>query len=313
MTPAQAPESPATRRVAVVGGGVIGSGWVACCLARGHRVAAYDPDPDAEAAVRREVARATGRPELGAAVRFAGSIGEAVAAADFVLEAGPERPEAKAAVLREIDLAAPPGVVIASSTSTMMPSQLAALAPKGPERVLVGHPFNPVYLMPLVEVVEGPATSPEAVAEALAFFRDLGKRPVHVGREVPGHLANRLQAALWREAYSLVESGVASVSDVDAAICHGPGLRWALLGPLVNQHLSGGQGGLAHVLAHLGPPTQAIMDDLGDPRLSPALVDLLVRGVEEELAGVDAAELADARDALLVDLLAAKTRHGVLP
>lgn len=284
-------------RVALVGGGVIGAGWAAACLEAGAEVCVFDPAPE------------TSIP----GVRSAASIGEAVLHADFVQENGPERADVKAEMIREIDVAARPDVVVASSSSTMMPSTLAAMAPEHPERVLVGHPFNPVHLMPLVEVVGGPGTSPAAVEAALAFYRALGKRPVHLRREVPGHLANRLQAALWREAYSLVKSGVASVADVDAAIAHGPGLRWALLGPLVNQHLSGGEGGLAHVLAHLGPPTQAIMDDLGDPRLSPELVELLVRGVDDELAGIDQAALAAARDQLLAGLLEAKSAQEVLP
>jgi 3-hydroxyacyl-CoA dehydrogenase len=257
--------------------------------------------------MHREVGGISGR------LSFAASIADAVEGADFVQENGPERLDAKSEIVREIDLAARPDVVVASSSSTMMPSTLAAMASAHPERVLVGHPFNPVHLMPLVEVVGGPATSPAAVEGALAFYRSLGKRPVRLRREVPGHLANRLQAALWREAYSLVESGVASVADVDAAIAHGPGLRWALLGPLVNQHLSGGAGGLAHVLAHLGPPTQQIMDDLGDPRLTPELVALLVSGVDDELSGIDQEALARARDDLLVDLLAAKSRQSDLP
>lgn len=291
-----------TQRVALVGGGVIGRGWAVTCLAQDVEVRVFDPAPGAEDSMPRD-------PRLS----FAASIADAVGDADFVQENGPERPDVKAEIVRAIDLAAAPGVVVASSSSTMMPSTLAAMAPAHPERVLVGHPFNPVHLMPLVEVVGGPGTSAVAVEDALAFYRRLGKRPIHLRREVPGHVANRLQAALWREAYSLVESGVASVADVDAAIAHGPGLRWALLGPLVNQHLSGGEGGLAHVLAHLGPPTQAIMDDLGAPRLSPELVDLLVSGVDAELADIDQAALTRARDQLLVGLLEAKSAQEVLP
>ena len=289
------------KRVALIGGGVSGAGWAATCRAAGAEVRVFDPAPGAEGSMR------------GDSLSFVASIAEAVEDADFVQENGPERLGAKAEIIREIDLAARPEVVVASSSSTMMPSTLAAMAPEHPERVLVGHPFNPVRLMPLVEVVGGPETSPEAVESAIGFYRWLGKRPVHLRREVPGHLANRLQAALWREAYSLVESGVASVADVDAAIAHGPGLRWALLGPLVNQHLSGGAGGLAHVLAHLGPPTQQIMDDLGAPRLTPELVEVLVSGVDDELAGVDQVAMAAARDALLTDLLAAKAAQPDLP
>lgn len=295
-----------TERVALIGGGVIGVGWAMTCLARDLEISVFDPAPGAEAAMRRQVGDSD-------RISFATSVADAVRDADFVQENGPERAEMKAKIIRAIDAAARPDVVVASSSSTMMPSALAAMAPEHPERVLVGHPFNPVHLMPLVEVVGGPDTSTVAVESALAFYRRLGKRPVRLRREVPGHLANRLQAALWREAYSLVESGIASVADVDAAIAHGPGLRWALLGPLVNQHLSGGEGGLAHVLAHLGPPTQQIMDDLGDPRLTPGLVDLLVAGVDDELAGIDQTALAARRDQLLIDLLAAKAAAPELP
>ena len=156
-------------------------------------------------------------------------------------------------------------------------------------------------------------TSEDAVARALAFYSALGKRPIHVRRELPGHITNRLQAALWQEAYSLVERGAVSVADLDTAISSGPGLRWALLGPLATQHLSGGVGGLAHVLEHLGPPAQAWMDDLGTPQLTDELADLLVRGVDDELAGIDQQAMAAARDELLVDLLARKRDATALP
>ena len=241
------------------------------------------------------------------------SVAGAVEGASFVQESGPERDDVRAELYRAMDEAAAPDVPIASSTSGTLPSRLAELTPGHPERVLVGHPFNPVHLVPLVEVVGGPGTAPEVVQQALDFYRSIGKRPIHVRREVPGHLANRLQAALWREAYSLVERGVATVADVDAAIAHGPGLRWALLGPLVNQHLSGGDGGLRHILEHLGPPTQKWMDDLGAPQLTPALADALVDGVDAELADVDQAAMAADRDRLLVMLLAAKADAQNLP
>jgi carnitine 3-dehydrogenase len=151
------------------------------------------------------------------------------------------------------------------------------------------------------------------VDRAFDFYSRLGKRPIVVRREVPGHVANRLQAALWQEAYSLVERGVATVADIDAAISNGPGLRWALLGPLVNQHLSGGPGGLAHTLEHLGPPAQTWMDDLGRARLTPSLVELLVGGVDHELDGIDQDDLVAQRDELLIDLVRQKREHPALP
>ncbi len=250
---------------------------------------------------------------MGGTATVTTELAEAVSEVTWVQESGPEREDLKADLLGKLDGLTGPDVVIASSSSGIPPSRLASWCPQHPERVVVGHPFNPVHLIPLVEVVATPAVPADTIARALNFYRSLGKRPIHVRREVPGHLANRLQAALWREAYSLVERGVASVADVDAAISHGPGLRWALLGPLVNQHLSGGAGGLAHVLEHLGPPTQEWMDDLRDVQLTPELAELLVAGVGAELAGLDRAALVSRRDQLLVDLLAAKTAAPELP
>jgi 3-hydroxyacyl-CoA dehydrogenase len=194
-----------------------------------------------------------------------------------------------------------------------MPTDIHADCGRHPERVLVGHPFNPPHLIPLVEVVGGAHTSPDAVAQAMDFYRSLGKKPVQVRTELPGHIANRLQAALWREAYSLVEQGAATVADIDAAIAYGPGPRWALLGPFATQHLSGGPGGLRHVLEHLGPPTAEWWKTMRTPELTPSLVETLVSGVDEELSGVDTAAMLAERDALLTELLAAKARATDLP
>lgn len=307
--------------IAVIGTGVIGAGWAALFLARGRDVMAFDPAPAAEQALRSAVGEAW--PTLirlgladGAStdrLRFTSSAAEAVADAVFVQESGPERVELKQRLFAELDEAAPASTPIASSSSGLMPSQLQAMCGRHPERVLVGHPFNPAYLIPLVEVVPGKETDSRVVEVAMELYTAMGKRPVLVRHEVPGHVTNRLQAALWREAYSLVERGVATVADIDTAISYGPGLRWALLGPLVNQHLSGGDGGLAHILEHLGPPTQAWMDDLGEPQLTPRLAELLVRGVDDELAGIDQRRLVADRDALLVELLERKALRTALP
>jgi carnitine 3-dehydrogenase len=309
------------RTVAVIGAGVIGNGWAAHLLAQGLQVRVTDPADGAEQRLHRDIELALpalqrlGRDTTGWRERltFTASIGAAVEGADFVQENGPEPEELKAPLLAEIDAATAGSTVIASSSSGMLPSRMAAMCARHPERMVVGHPFNPVYLIPLVEVVGGPDTAPAVVEQALGFYAAIGKRPIHVRQELPGHLANRLQAALWREAYSLVERGVASVADIDTAIAYGPGLRWALLGPLVNQHLSGGDGGLAHILEHLGPPTQRWMDDLGAPQLNPALAEALVSGVNAELDGIDVRAMVAERDALLIDLLTAKARAQALP
>lgn len=296
------------RTVAVVSTGVIGASWVAHFLAHGLDVVATDPAPGAEERLRAEVnAHLNG---LGGGsldrLTFTADPAEAVADADFVQENGPEREDVKHALFAVLDAAARPDVVLASSSSGLLPSATARGAPKHPERVLVGHPFNPPHLIPLVEVVPGEQTSDEAVEKAMAFYTAVGKRPIRVRQEVPGHIANRLQAALWQEAYSLVERGVATVADIDTAISQGPGLRWAVLGPFLNQDLSGGPGGIAHVLEHLGPPTQMWWRDLRSVTLTPELNAKLVAGVADELAGVDRAELVQRRDAVLHALLAAK-------
>jgi carnitine 3-dehydrogenase len=300
-------------RVAVVGAGVIGASWAALFLARGFDVVATDPSPGAEERLRADVAAhwPVLEPVDGASperLTFTADPAEAAAEADFVQENGPEREDVKHALFAVLDAAARPDVVLASSSSGLLPSVIARGCPDHPERVVIGHPFNPPHLIPLVEVVPGEKTADEVVERAMAFYAALGKRPIRLRQEVPGHVANRLQAALWQEAYSLVERGVATVADIDTAIANGPGLRWAVLGPFLNQHLSGGSGGIAHVLEHLGPPTERWWRDLGSVTLTPELVATLVAGVDEELAGLDSAELVARRDAVLTALLAAKAR-----
>jgi carnitine 3-dehydrogenase len=303
------------RRVAVVSTGVIGASWAALFLARGLDVVATDPAPDAEERLRADVAAHW--PVLDAVAGasadrlvFTADVAEAVADADFVQENGPEREDVKHDLFAVLDAAAGPDVVIASSSSGLLPTVIARGAPAHPERVLVGHPFNPPHLIPLVEVVPGEKTSEAAMERAMAFYLAVGKRPIRLRQELPGHVANRLQAALWQEAYSLVERGVATVADVDTAIAHGPGLRWAILGPFLNQHLSGGPGGIAHILEHLGPPTEAWWRDLRQVTLTPELVDTLVAGVDEEIAGAGLTDtaLVAHRDAVLTTLLDAKSR-----
>jgi 3-hydroxyacyl-CoA dehydrogenase len=306
-------------RVAVVGTGVIGASWAAHFLAHGLGVTATDPAPGAEERLRADVAahwpvlERLGLAEGASQERlsFTADVARAVADADFVQENGPEREDVKHALFAVLDAAARPDVVLASSSSGLLPSAIARGCPQHPERVVIGHPFNPPHLIPLVEVVPGERTSPQAVETAMAFYAAVGKRPIRLRQELPGHVANRLQAALWQEAYSLVERGVATVSDIDTAISAGPGLRWAVLGPFLNQHLSGGPGGIAHVLEHLGPPTERWWRDLGRVTLTPELVRKLVAGVDEELAGTDAADLVARRDAVLDALLAAKAETGL--
>ncbi|MCW2758868.1 MAG: 3-hydroxyacyl-CoA dehydrogenase [Nocardioidaceae bacterium] len=299
--------------LAVVGAGAIGGSWAALGLAHGLTVHVVDPAPDIEPSLRERVGRhlldleaTPGAPDR---LHVHTDPAEALADADLVLEAGPERVEVKRELFAALDAATPPDVVLASSSSGFGPSAFQD-ACAHPERVVVAHPFNPPHLVPLVEVVGGHATSEETVEATMTAMVALGRSPVRVRAELPGHVVNRLQAALWREAYDLVDRGAISVADLDRAVASGPGLRWALLGPIATQHLSGGEGGLRHVLDHLGPPMVAWWEDLREPELTLQLQDRLVEGVTEELGGQER-EVLVRRDAALRELLDVKRRLGL--
>lgn len=304
------------RRAAVVATGVIGASWAALFLARGLEMTAADPAPDAEAALRRAVeAHWPALEQMSLApgaspdrLRFAASPEAAVEGAQFVQENGPERLDLKRELFRRLDAAAPAEAILASSSSTLAMSEVQSACARHPERVLLGHPFNPPHLIPLVEVAGGRATSAEMVERALGFYRALGKHPILLRKEVRGHVANRLQAALWQEAFHLVATGVASVEDVDAAIAHGPGLRWALLGPFLNLHLSGGTGGIGKLFAKpLWQATEEMWRDLGTVSVDAELGRRVADGVAEELATHGGRERVVARrDAALLALLRLK-------
>lgn len=308
------------QRVAIVATGVIGASWAACFLARGLDVTATDPAPGAEDALRRAVAAHWPTMEkMGLAsgaspdrLHFVDTPEEAVVGAQFVQESGPERLDLKRALFQRLDTAAP-DVILASSSSTLLISEIQAGCAR-PERILLGHPFNPPHLIPLVEVVGGSATSEAAIARAMAFYATIGKKPIRLMREVRGHVANRLQAALWQEAFHLVEAGVASVADVDAAIAHGPGLRWALLGPFLNLHLSGGAGGIGELFGKpLWQATQAMWSDLGRLTVDADLAAQVTNGVNAELAALDPVVMQQQRDEVLLALLRLKAAAENLP
>lgn len=308
-----APGSTPVRRVAVIGAGTIGASWAAWFLSRGLEVVASDPSPGAPALIRRMIEGAWPILQtLGATPdadpgrwSFEPDPVKAVAGCDLVQESAPERYEVKQPLLRAISAALPEEVLILCSSSGLLVSRLSEGCTH-PERVVIGHPFNPPHLIPLVEVVGGTTASPEAVAAAVAFYRAIGKHPITLNKEVPGHLANRLQAALWREAVHMVAEGVASVADVDAAISEGPGLRWALMGPHTTFHLAGGEGGYTNYMHHLMPAVTSWWETLGNPVMTPELQQALIAGVAEATGGRPIPELAAERDAALTRLLAAK-------
>ncbi len=301
---------PRVQRVCVVGAGVIGAGWAARYLAHGLEVVAVDPAPGAEGRLRAAVARAwPALQRLGLAasagperLRFTVDLADAVAAAGLVQESAPEREDLKKSLLAQIDHLAPPDVLIASSSSGLLPSRLQEEC-YHPERVLIGHPFNPVYLLPLVEVVAGRHTAPEAVERAMAFYRSVGMRPLRLCREIEGYISDRLQEALWRESLHMVAEGVATTAEIDDAIVYGPGLRWALMGTMLTFHLAGGDGGMAHMLEQFGPALQLPWTRLQAPPLTAELAARLIEGTQAQAAGRSVEELERRRDDFLVRLL----------
>ncbi len=309
-------------RVAIVGAGVIGASWATAFLARGMDVVASDPAPGAEEALRKTVeAQWPTMQQIGLSpaasmerLRFVASSEDAVADACFVQENGPEWLDIKRDLFRHLDEAAPPDALLATSTSTIMISEFQDACTRHPERVVLGHPFNPPHLIPLVEVGGGNLTALHAIERALNFYRTMGKHPIHLRREITGHFANRLQAALWQEAFNLVKAGVASVADVDAATAHGPGLRWSLLGPFMNLHLSGGAGGVGALFGKpLWQATEGMWRDLGSVTVDADLGALVVAGVSDEVGEHDLTEVIRQRDEVLVKLLKLKSEQNALP
>jgi 3-hydroxyacyl-CoA dehydrogenase len=306
------------RRIAIVGTGVIGASWAAQYLARGFDVIATDPGPDAEANLRKYVDAAW--PELEAIgltqgasrnrLSFNKDMKQALAKADFVQENAPERPDFKMKLFADMDDATPVDSIIASSSSGITPSVMQSKC-KHPERILVGHPFNPPHIIPLVEVVGGDKTSPEAVQRAIAFYASIGKKPILLHKELPGHVANRLQAALYREMLYLIEQGVLSVEDTDTAVCYGPGLRWGVMGQSLQWHLGGGVGGINHFMDHLMEPLAGMMKALGTPNITPALKQTVIDGVTREAAGRSVEQLAGKENEVLIGLLGLRSRSAL--
>jgi carnitine 3-dehydrogenase len=279
------------QRIAIVGTGTIGASWATHYLAHGFDVTATDPAPGAEAALRSYVEGAwDGVTKLGLApgaspdrLKFTSDLRQALTDADFVQENAPERPELKVKLFADIDDATPPEAIIASSSSGITMSEIQAQC-RRPERTVIGHPFNPPHVIPLVEVVGGKKTSPETVRDAMAFYTAVGKKPILLKKELPGHVANRIQSALYREVLYLIGQGVLDVADADDAVSWGPGLRWGVMGPNLLWHLGGGQGGIQHFMDTLMPRMAAGWPGLGNPELTPELQQQIVTGVLDEAA-----------------------------
>jgi len=310
------PKNKEIQNITIVGTGVIGASWAALYLARGFNVVATDPAPNAEANLRRYVDAAwkdltviglsagASRDRL----EFTLDMKEALANADLVQENGPERKDFKIKLFADMDAATPPDSIIASSSSGLTMSVMQS-ACQHPERCVIGHPFNPPHLVPLVEVVAGERTSSETVQQAISFYTSIGKKPIQVRKEVVGHVANRLQAALYREIVYLIEQGVLDVADSDAAVCWGPGLRWGLMGPNLLFHLGGGQGGIQHFMEHLSGPLSTWWKDLGTiTEFSPEVKQTIIDGALKEAGDRSIEDLEHQRDGMLLELLATRSK-----
>ena len=306
------------RRIAIVGTGVIGASWAAYYLARGIDVVATDPGPQAEANLRKYVDDAWPLlTEVGLSpgasrdrLTFTSDMSRALAQADWVQENAPERPDFKIKLFAQMDEATPPNSIIASSSSGITMDVIQSGC-KRPERCVIGHPFNPPHVVPLVEVVGGAKTSEATIERAMAFYAGVGKKPVRLHKALPGHVANRFQAALYKEVLYLVQQGVLSVADADVAVSYGPGIRWGVMGPSLQWHVGGGQGGIKHFMEHLMDPLEAMMKTLGTPEITPQLKQTVVDAVLKEAAGRSVEQLAGEENSVLIGLL--KLRSAASP
>src|SRR5262244_3776679 len=306
------------RNVAIVGTGVIGASWAALYLARGLNVTATDPAPNAEANLRRYIDAAwkdltviglspnASRDHL----RFTTDLNQALAGADLVQENGPERKDFKIKLFADMDAATPPESIIASSSSGLTMSVMQS-ACKHPERCVIGHPFNPPHIIPLVEVVGGATTSPQTIEKTIAFYSSIGKKPIRLFKALPGHVSNRLQAALYKEILYLIQQGVLSVEDADAAVSYGPGPRWGVMGPSLQWQLGGGQDGIHHFMEHLMDGLAGLMKVLGNPNVTPELKKTVTEGVLRMAGNRSVEQLAEEENEVLTGLFSDRARVGL--
>jgi 3-hydroxyacyl-CoA dehydrogenase len=306
------------KNITIVGTGVIGASWAAYYLSRGFNVIATDPAPNAEANLRKYIDEAwTTLSKNGLSsgasrdrLTFEPKMAQALAKADFVQENAPERPDFKIKLFAEMDDATPPGSILASSSSGITMDVIQSQC-KRPERCVIGHPFNPPHVIPLVEVVGGAKTSPETIEKTMAFYASIGKKPIRLYKALPGHVANRLQAALYKEVLYLIQQGVLSVEDADAAVSYGPGPRWGVMGPSLQWHLGGGQNGIHHFMEHLMDPMAGLMKVLGSPNVTPELKQTVTDGVMRMAGNRSVEELAEEENQVLTGLLSSRASVGL--
>jgi len=302
--------------VAVIGTGVIGTGWIIRCLAHGKRVRAYDINLKNKDDLIKEIKRT--KPFIKkifskkkfnlSNLLFFTKLDEALVNAEFIFECVPENYNMKIKLMKQIGLFSKPSSIISSSSSGLLPSRIYSKC-KNPQRGLIGHPFNPVYLLPGIEIVPGKKTKKTYINKAKRFFKSLSMNPIMVKKELPGYLADRLQEALWREGLHIINEGQASTEDLDRAIEDGPGLRWSLMGTFLTFHLAGGKAGMKHMLEQFGPALKLPWTKLKSPMLTKKLINRLVSGTKKQSKGKSVAKISNIRDEYLVDLLKLRKKY----
>ena len=305
------------KTVGIAGTGLIGAGWAARSLFRGLDVIAYDVAPAAEARLRAQIDTAwpslvalLGKPAKKGKLGFTTDLANMASKADFIHEAAPEREELKIRLFRDIGAAARPEVIIASSSSGFLPSHLQSQCAH-PERVVIGHPFNPVYLLPLVELVPGQKTSPEAMDRAARHFERIGMHVLRLRKEIMGYICDRLQEALWREALHILDKDIGSTGDIDDSIVYSAGMRWAFMGSFMTYHLAGGPGGMRDFIKQFDPTLELDWTDLKFPKWNAELERRLVEGCEAQAGGRKVAQIEARRNAILVDMMKLFRKHGI--
>ncbi|MGI9482215.1 MAG: 3-hydroxyacyl-CoA dehydrogenase NAD-binding domain-containing protein [Hyphomicrobiales bacterium] len=305
-------------KVGIAGTGVIGAGWAARLLFRGIDVVAFDPAPDAERRMRAAIdtawpsmeSLASGPEAKPGSLSFTQSASKMAKNVDLIQEAAPEREDLKIALFKEMDAAAAPDVIIASSSSGFLPTNLQSEC-EHPERVIIGHPFNPVYLLPLVETVPGKQTSEDALVRAGAFYESIGMHVLRLRKEIEGYVCDRLQEALWREALNVLDKDIATTGEIDNSIIYSAGLRWAVMGSFMTYHLAGGEGGMRHFISQFDPEMELPWTDLPFPKWSNELEHKLVDGCEDQAAGKSVREWEEKRNEVLVDIMKVLQKHNI--
>ena len=306
------------KTIGIAGTGLIGAGWAARALHRGLDVIAYDVSPAAETKLKNQIKTAwpslnalRGKPKNKGKLTFTTDLAQMASEAEFIHEAAPEREELKIHLFRDLDAIAKPDVILSSSSSGFLPTRLQSGCTKHPERVVIGHPFNPVYLLPLVEIVPGEKTSAAAMDIAAKYFEQIGMQVLRLKKEIDGYICDRLQEALWREALHILDKDIGTTGDIDDSIVYSAGMRWAFMGSFMTYHVGGGPGGMRDFIKLFDPTLELTWTDLKFPKWNDTLEKRLIEGTDNQAAGRSVAKIEAKRNAILVDMMKLFQKHKI--